>query len=240
MHIFCPHCGKHIDVSTSEIEKLEGHYVCPQCLYDIELEGFEQEEPKVEPLDLDSGQPKTEKKPENIDSQNPAPSSTSPNPSPSGNTGTSTNTSTSTTSVTNPPTYNRPTAPQRPQPVDNVMRYCKYCGAFLRQGVNFCPKCGRYAKVMPPNYRPQQTGNNNRANQQQGYRQQQPPVDPRNRVRQPMASKTRTPGKSKVKPRDNKSWDSGIFSIMGCLTFTIIVVAIFFIIYIINGEGSLF
>lgn len=208
--------------------------MCPQCLYDIELEGFEQEEPEIEPLDLDSGQ----QEPESIDFQAPAPgtsvpSSPGPSPSPSGNT------SPSATSVSNPPTYNGPTVSQRPQPVDNVMRYCKYCGAFLRQGVNFCPKCGRYAKVIPPNYRPQQAGNINQANQQQGYRQQQP-VDPRNRVRQPMASKTRTPGKSKVKPRDNKSWDSGIFSIMGCLTFTIIVVAIFFIIYILNGEGSIF
>ena len=42
MHIFCPNCGKHIDVSIQEIEKLEGHYVCPQCLIEIDLEGFEQ------------------------------------------------------------------------------------------------------------------------------------------------------------------------------------------------------
>ena len=237
MHIFCPHCGKHIDISTSEIEKLEGHYVCPQCLYDIELEGFEPGEPEIEPLDVDSMQQELDNKNQAPTAGSNVPSSSgpvpSPSPSPSGST------STSATSVTNPPTYNRPTAPQRSQPVDNVMRYCKYCGAFLRQGVNFCPKCGRYAKVIPPNYRPQHAGNNNAANQQQVYRQQQP-VDQRNRVRQPMASKTRKPGKSKVKTPDNKSWDSGIFSIMGCLTFTIIVVAIFFIIYIFNGEGSIF
>ena len=42
MHIFCPNCGKHIDVSIKEIERLEGHYLCPQCLVDIDLEGFEQ------------------------------------------------------------------------------------------------------------------------------------------------------------------------------------------------------
>ena len=142
------------------------------------------------------------------------------------------------TSRSIPPTYKSPAPPQMPQPVDNVMRYCKYCGAFLRQGVSYCPKCGRYAKVIPPTYRPQQAVTRNASYQQPVYRQQQP-ADSRNRVRQPMASKTRTPGKSKVKPRDNKTWDSGIFSIMGCLTFTIIVVAIFFIIYILNGEGAL-
>lgn len=227
MHIFCPHCGKHIDVSTSEIEKLEGHYVCPQCLYDIELDGFEQDVPDLEPLDDEEN----EQQPSlgfNDDGKSNAQQQ-------------ALTTSTETKPAVVPPAY-KPAS--QPQPADDVMRYCKFCGAFLRQGVNFCPKCGRYAKVVPPSYRGNNSaaaqGNRNNAfNQQQGYRQQQP-VDQRNRVRQPMASKTRTPGKSKVKTPNNKSWDSGIFSIMGCLTFTIIVVAIFFIIYIFNGEGSLF
>lgn len=229
MHIFCPHCGKHIDVSTSEIEKLEGHYVCPQCLYDIELDGFEQDVPDLEPLD-------------NEENEQQQPASLGFNDDGKSNAQQQALTvSTETKPAVVPPAY-KPAS--QPQPADDVMRYCKFCGAFLRQGVNFCPKCGRYAKVVPPSYRGNnpaaaQGNRNNAFNQQQGYRQQQP-VDQRNRVRQPMASKTRTPGKSKVKTPNNKSWDSGIFSIMGCLTFTIIVVAIFFIIYIFNGEGSLF
>ncbi len=231
MNIFCPHCGKHIDVSINEIEKLEGHYVCPQCLYDIELEGFEQIKPELDSLDgVDNKQEEqvdgNSNDKINTDSQQAPPTTVNDKP------------------AAVPPAYNPASQQQSQSAADAVMRYCKYCGAFLRQGVNFCPKCGRFAKVAPPSYRgntnvaPQ--GNRNNAINQPplGYGQQQP-VDPRNRVRQPMASNTRKPANKKQK-KSNKSWDSGIFSIMGCLTFTIIIVAIFFILYIVNGEGSIF
>ena len=52
-----------------------------------------------------------------------------------------------------------------------------------------------------------------------------------------MASSTRKPTKSSRKT-DDKNQPKGIFSIAGCLTFTVIIVAIFFIVYILLGINS--
>ena len=52
-----------------------------------------------------------------------------------------------------------------------------------------------------------------------------------------MASSTRKPTKSPRKT-DDKNQPKGIFSIDGCLTFTVIIVAIFFIVYILLGINS--
>ena len=133
MHIFCPNCGKHIDVSIKEIERLEGHYLCPQCLVDIDLEGFEQNTRDFDYQDYDN---------EETAQSQPAPSVKSvPEPE--------------TRPTATPPAYKAP-EPAAPAPAphkDDVIRYCKRCGAFLRQGVSYCPKCGNYVKVKPPTYR---------------------------------------------------------------------------------------
>ena len=212
MHIFCPNCGKHIDVSIQEIEKLEGHYVCPQCLSEIDLEGFEQNAADFDYFDDEAQQDGYVKDPVQQEPSQPAASDN----------GTSTAT-----------TWAKPPA---------VMRYCKNCGTFLRKGINYCPKCGKYVKVQPPAY--------------QGPRSPLPSphshpsplpshpssgnynYDYRNRVRQPMASSTRKPSKSNRNRSDNET-PKGIFSIGGCITFTIIVVAIFFIVYILLGDHGI-
>jgi hypothetical protein len=51
-----------------------------------------------------------------------------------------------------------------------------------------------------------------------------------------MASSTRKPSKSNRSVGDTPK---GIFSIGGCITFTIIVVAIFFIVYILLGDHGI-
>lgn len=224
VHIFCPNCGKHIDVSISEIEKLEGHYVCPQCLSEINLEGFEQHIENQSYLDdeelgQDNYAPKAEG--ESGEERN-APTSDAP-VNPDGK------------ATAQPPTYK----PSQPQHRDDVMRYCKNCGTFLRQGVNFCPRCGSYVKIVaPPSYQGSKTPTNTRPPQYSRTRVANPQTqDPRNRVRPPMASSTRKPTKSPRKT-DDKNQPKGIFSIAGCLTFTVIIVAIFFIVYILLGINS--
>jgi predicted RNA-binding Zn-ribbon protein involved in translation (DUF1610 family) len=217
VHIFCPTCGKHIDVSISEIEKLEGHYVCPQCLSEINLEGFEQAHNDQDYLDD-----------EELGSQDYAPknevneSTAAPD------------VKTADKATAQPPAY-KPQTQHR----DDVMRYCKNCGAFLKKGVNFCPKCGQFVKVTPqvapqvappsyqrPSSRPPKYARNYASNSQTN--------DPRNKIRPPMASSKRKPIKNNRQNND-KGQAKGIFSIPGCLVFTVIAVAIFFILYVLLG-----
>ena len=137
MHIFCPNCGKHIDVSIQEIEKLEGHYVCPQCLSEIDLEGFEQNAADFDYFDDEAQQDGYVKDPVQ---QEPAQPMASDNSAPAVST------------TTQPPAYKPAASNDNQQYRDDVIRYCKYCGTFLRKGINYCPKCGKYVKVQPPAY----------------------------------------------------------------------------------------
>lgn len=231
MHIFCPNCGKHIDVSVSEIEKLEGQYVCPQCLSEINLEGFEHDDDYMDYIDDD------------IDQQDYAPQSQEVPELPKEGTGTQQADMPSSKSTTPPQSHNQhaPTTAQQGA-TDQVLRYCKKCGAFLRQGVSYCPKCGNYVKVAPPTYRGttsttapsayrSQSRSNNVSNQS---------TYPRNRQNNPMSNNPRKPSSSSRKTNNGtgKEASRGIFSIAGCLTFTIIVVALFFILYIIIGVNN--
>lgn len=234
MHIFCPNCGKHIDVSASEIEKLEGHYVCPQCLSEINLEGFEHDDHYMDYIEDD------------IDQQDYASQSQEvpelPKEDPKEDTGARQAVKPASKPTTPPPSRNQhtPTTAQQGA-TDQVLRYCKKCGAFLRQGVSYCPKCGNYVKVAPPTYRgttsttapaasrPLNRGNN--ASTQSPY--------PRNRQNNPMSNKSRSSSSSrKANNSTGQEASRGIFSIAGCLTFTIIVVALFFILYIIFGVNN--
>lgn len=219
MHIFCPNCGKHIDVSIKEIERLEGHYLCPQCLVDIDLEGFEQSTRDFDYQDYDNEET-AESQPV---SQTPEPEQeTRPSP------------------TATPPAYKPPETAATPHR-DDVLRYCKRCGAFLRQGVSYCPKCGNYVKVKPPTYRgssapaPQRNLNTMPQSQQRGPNSAQRAVNPqRINVSPPMASKTRKPSSSKKNVSPNES-PKGIYSLLGCITLTVIAVALFFIVYILVG-----
>ncbi len=233
MHIFCPNCGKHIDVSASEIEKLEGHYVCPQCLSEINLEGFEHDDHYMDYIEDD------------IDQQDYASQSQEVPELPKEDTGARQAVKPTSKPTTPPPSRNQhaPTTAQQGA-TDQVLRYCKKCGAFLRQGVSYCPKCGNYVKVAPPTYRgtttststtapaasrPLNRGNN--ASTQSPY--------PRNRQNNPMSNKSRSSSSSrKANNSTGQEASRGIFSIAGCLTFTIIVVALFFILYIIFGVNN--
>ncbi len=231
MHIFCPNCGKHIDVSASEIEKLEGHYVCPQCLSEINLEGFEHDDHYMDYIEDD------------IDQQDYASQSQEVPELPKEDTGAQQAVKPASKPTTPPSSRNQhtPTTAQQGA-TDQVLRYCKKCGAFLRQGVSYCPKCGNYVKVAPPTYRgtttsttapaasrPLNRGNN--ASTQSPY--------PRNRQNNPMSNKSRSSSSSrKANNSTGQEASRGIFSIAGCLTFTIIVVALFFILYIIFGVNN--
>ena len=231
MHIFCPNCGKHIDVSASEIEKLEGHYVCPQCLSEINLEGFEHDDHYMDYIEDD------------IDQQDYASQSQEVPELPKEDTGAQQAVKPASKPTTPPLSRNQhaPTTAQQGA-TDQVLRYCKNCGAFLRQGVSYCPKCGNYVKVAPPTYRgtttsttapaasrPLNRGNN--ASTQSPY--------PRNRQNNPMSNKSRSSSSSrKANNSTGQEASRGIFSIAGCLTFTIIVVALFFILYIIFGVNN--
>lgn len=231
MHIFCPNCGKHIDVSASEIEKLEGHYVCPQCLSEINLEGFEHDDHYKDYIEDD------------IDQQDYASQSQEVPKLPKEDTGARQAVKPASNPTTPPLSRNQhaPTTAQQGA-TDQVLRYCKKCGAFLRQGVSYCPKCGNYVKVAPPTYRgtttsttapaasrPLNRGNN--ASNQSPY--------PRNRQNNPMSNKSRSSSSSrKANNSTGQEASRGIFSIAGCLTFTIIVVALFFILYIIFGVNN--
>lgn len=224
MHIYCPNCGKHIDVSIQEIEKLEGHYVCPQCLSEINLDGFEQIAADYDYFDDEAQQETPGEQP-----QQPATTQEA----------TSTPTPTTAAATVQPPQY-KPAATTE-QHRDDVLRYCRNCGTFLREGINYCPKCGKYVKVQPPAYQgPKQataattaTASSPAAHTNYAPRNN---YDNRNRVRPPMASNTRKPAKSRTSRSNDTGRPTGIFSIAGCLTFTIIAVAIFFIAYILLGS----
>jgi len=214
VHLFCPECGKHIDVSLEEIDKQHGHLVCPQCLASIEVE--------VKGNNIDFHDKIDDKGTNNINVTPVVP-----------------------TQVDEPEQVNKPTATQpvnqpvqqqQVQHVDDVLRYCKKCGAFLREGANFCPKCGEFVKVTPPKYKgltskPPKYTPSNSAN-----RNLFPPHHQNQQQNTNMATTQRNYAKSKTtsKARDNKA-NSGIFSIGGCLTLTLITVALFFIAYIVMG-----
>ena len=215
MHLFCPECGKHIDVSIEEIENLQGHLVCPQCLEAIEVE-VKNKELEVT-FDDNNDLPKQDE----AATMHNSPPAIPPMPT----------------------TNSQPTAPPLPQPkaetkqqvthVDDVMRYCKHCGTFLREGANFCPKCGKFVRVAvnSQNQRPQAT------RQQYSRPQQYSAPSSRNTNQQytpSMATNSRKPtGNRRQDKKGNKPFS--IFSIGGCLTITIIAVALFFIAYIVMG-----
>ena len=41
MKFNCPHCGKAVDVSAEALEARQGVLVCPQCLSEIKVDGYE-------------------------------------------------------------------------------------------------------------------------------------------------------------------------------------------------------
>lgn len=227
MHIFCPNCGKHIDVSIQEIEKLEGHYVCPQCLIEIDLEGFEQNAADFDYFDDEAQQDGYVKDPVQQEPSQPVASD---------------NSASTATTLAQPPAYKPAASNDSQQYRDDVMRYCKNCGTFLRKGINYCPKCGKYVKVQPPAYQgprsPLPSPHSHTSPLPSHPSSGNYNYDYRNRVRQPMASSTRKPSKSNRNRSDNET-PKGIFSIGGCITFTIIVVAIFFIVYILLGDHGI-
>ena len=223
MHIFCPECGKHIDVSLEELENQNGHLVCPQCLaeIDVDMNMFDGKATSVPAGDEAAA----------TASQHP-PSLPTPPAMPSA-----------------PPPITTPQAAQPPagnvtaQPphIDDVMRYCKHCGAFLREGVNFCPKCGKYVRVSAPPPKPSLTP----AQQAARLRAGTPPARqaPQNRqstYRQPTYQSTpvkqqRKSNSARNRHNGSKPSQFSIMSLGGCLTVTLVAVALFFIIYIIIG-----
>lgn len=194
--------------------------MCPQCLSDIDLDGFEQ---------VASNNDYHEDDEETIDSRLPQDDNTVA----AAQASTAEQHSPSSTQATQPPAYNN-----EKQHTDDVMRYCKNCGTFLRQGVNFCPKCGKYVKVVAP---PAYQGSAHASKQPPKYsrpaagKPSQPNTkNHRNRVNsQHMATNTRKPSKTTSKNDNNRP--KGILAIPGCLIFTVIIVALFFIVYILWG-----
>lgn len=213
MHLFCPACGKHIDVSIEEIENLQGHLVCPQCLESIDVDVPDKE------LGCDVPMPGL------TDAAIEASDSVARQEQPAARQEQPAAPQAELSQVAPPPMPKPQQQPQQPQHVDSVLRYCKRCGAFLREGANFCPKCGTFVKVVPT---PRRTA----AATPPPYRTPTPsyqPSTPRN-----MASTTRKPTIRKNK----KAGESSKFSIYtpgGCFIITIIAVAIFFIAYIVMG-----
>ncbi|MBR5030517.1 MAG: zinc ribbon domain-containing protein [Muribaculaceae bacterium] len=216
MHIFCPECGKHIDVSLEELENQEGHLVCPQCLasIDVDVNLFNGNSPQSS---TDVSETTIDVSNDNNDSQEnllppELPKQTMP-PAP-------------------PVSKKPPEPPQQPPHIDDVMRYCKQCGAFLKEGANFCPRCGKYVRVIPPSFKQQAT-----------TRTVTPPSHPRQTLNQsPYKPPTTVPlpqrnTYSRNSSRNNNKKNSGskfsIFTLGGCLTFTLVTVALFFIIYIV-------
>ena len=139
--------------------------------------------------------------------------------------------------------------------VDDVIRYCKQCGAFLKEGVNFCPKCGKYVRVSPPSFKPhQQMTEAQKAaakiratttpvkrvptNIQSKYKQPQDPTYQAMPARQGQHT-TNSRFKASTSRRANSakknSWLSkfDILSVKGCLIASVVVVILFFIIYFI-------
>ncbi len=219
MHLFCPQCGKHIDVSIEEIENLQGHLVCPQCLEAIEVE-MKNKELEVTFDD----------KPDLIENNEAGTTLDNPPEMPK-----------TTGSAAKPPV---PPLPQQPadakiQPktqvshVDDVMRYCKHCGTFLREGANFCPKCGKFVRVAVSTQQPSQQAQRqqfNRAPQHSSYTAR----NTNQQYKPPMANNSHRQTGTRKQNKNGKSAFS-IFSISGCLTITIIIVALFFIAYIVMG-----
>lgn len=238
MHIFCTECGKHIDVSLEELENQRGHLVCPQCLaeIDVDVDLFNGNSP-VMPGDDDDDTTVTSE-------QQAPPNHTTPPPVPP-----------------TPPTGNTQkhdiaASPAQPPHIDDVMRYCKHCGAFLREGVNFCPKCGKYVRITaPPNYNPQMTAAQQQAarlrastppahrtppNKKSSYNQPQQPnyqASPVKQQRTPNSSRNSVGQRTYSGKKSNGTKPSkfSIHSLGGCLIVTIVAVALFFIIYIIIG-----
>lgn len=239
MHIFCTKCGKHIDVSLEELENQSGHLVCPQCLaeIDVDVDLFNGNAPAMPGGDFDD----LIVTPCDQGQQKPPANSKSPTMPTEAATGET------------PPTESSTAASQLTH-IDDVMRYCKQCGTFLKEGVNFCPKCGKYVRVIaPPHFNQpltpaQQEAAKLRAsttpvkripaNKQSNYK---PPQDPTlqdtpmgHQQRNPLKS-VRNSGKRRNTSSKNKgSWFSkfDILSIGGCLTITVVAVVLFFIIYI--------
>ncbi len=224
MHIFCTECGKHIDVSLEELENQQGHLVCPQCLAEIDVD--------VEQFGANATQVPTggEQQQKLTPAPQQAPPSISTPPA---------------MPATPPPIAKQqatPTSANTTQHIDDVLRYCKHCGAFLREGVNFCPKCGKYVRVSAP---PASTPSPTQAQQAARLKAGTPPEHhaPQNRqstYRQPTYQST--PVKQQRKSNSARNSRNGskpsqfsIMSLGGCLTVTIIAVALFFIIYIIIG-----
>ena len=242
MHIFCTECGKHIDVSLEELENQRGHLVCPQCLaeIDVDVELFNADSPAM-PRDDDD----TTVTPE----RQAPPSHTTPPPAPS----------TSATGNIHQEDDAAAASTAQPPHIDDVMRYCKHCGAFLREGVNFCPKCGKYVRVSPPpNFNAPMTAAQQGAarlrastppahrtppNKQSTYKPPQEPnyqASPVKQQRNPNSSRNGTRQRADYSKKSNGTKPSkfSIHSLGGCLTLTIVAVALFFIIFIIIGVTS--
>lgn len=223
MHIFCTECGKHIDVSLEELENQGGHLVCPQCLasIDVDVDLFNGTNPQrpVDPVNIDD--------PDMIEDIHDS-ESVSISESES-------------ESESEPPTLPQPATPPAPpsttpaatQPphVDDVMRYCRHCGAFLREGINFCPRCGKYVRVAPPNYkqpRMPRPGTPSTAQATSQNINQLPPPNPSTTVPQ-----HNIPRRSSNSKKSSSGSKFSIYSVSGCLTLTLVTVALFFIIYIV-------
>lgn len=200
-----------------EIENLNGQLVCPQCLASISFDINSHKEPKI--AEFDAQHEKQENQP-----AEPA--------------GTEQEQVSYTKEV--PPAIEKkkitPQAPTtqpatQPQHVDDVIRYCKRCGAFLKEGANFCPKCGNFVKVAPPRYQPQPKAQ--QVTTPPPYPRQQSHYYNTNSQR-PMANR-KPLSTRRVKPSNTDKSKFSIYSIGGCLTITIITVAIFFIAYIVMG-----
>ncbi len=222
MHIFCTECGKHIDVSLEELENQEGHLVCPQCLAEIDVDK-ELFNGKADPLPKNdqSGDdtPATRQVPSNLATPPELPATPPPIATPQAQ---------HSTAASTPP-------PVKPQHIDDVLRYCKHCGAFLKEGVNFCPKCGKYVRVSPPGST-MPPARRTPANSQSTYHPPQAPSHQASQVKQQRTSRTGAQRRT-TRSKNNGSSTSkfSLLSITGCLTATIIAVALFFIIYIIIG-----
>ena len=231
MHIFCPECGKHIDVSLEELENQEGHLVCPQCLAEIDVDQNLFNGKATDVLTNDEKPATPSPQPPSLPTPPALPSTPPP---------------ISTQQAKQPQTS---TPPAQPPHIDDVLRYCKHCGAFLREGVNFCPKCGKYVRVSAPPPKPsltpaQQEAARLRANTQPA---RQVPQNKQSTYKPPQQSTYQSPtvkqqrysnsSRNSRNTSNNGSKPSkfSILSVSGCLTATIVAVALFFIIYIIIG-----
>lgn len=241
MHIFCPECGKHIDVSHEELENQKGHLVCPQCLAEIDVE-----------VDLFNDKGTTSQSDFSNNAHGTMPTSPPPySGTPSGNT--------SSANVNPQPSQHSQrsdTSDKEGANIDDVIRYCKHCGAFLREGVNFCPKCGKYVRVSPPSFKQQMTDAQKAAarirhsttpvsripaNIQSNYKEPQEPRYQATQVKQGQSTSSYRPRttnrSSHSKSTKKNSWLSNfdILSTKGCLIASVVVVILFFIIYFILG-----